>query len=243
MVFEPVKISLANLTVLTVLRFLFFISLKIFWNFQGCITVYLSRCFAVVLISFDILSQLISFVNNFFLIFLNSFRSSCRAFMPQRLFIITHRFQLVKHFFEPFFKAQLLFNCRNGYWFYQNRLLLSSTFFFFFRSFCRLSRRQTILYHIWFYMSTLIFSFFPFYFIQVITLILPWTIVRLSFNFYHSISDPYMRLYVLRCIPITINLLPKCRHKYPKRCNIIHSIVPPDILHNESMCQHFPRCV
>ena len=66
MVFEPVKISLANLTVLTVLRFLFFISLKIFWNFQGCITVYLSRCFAVVLISFDILSQLISFVNNFF---------------------------------------------------------------------------------------------------------------------------------------------------------------------------------
>ena len=66
MVFEPVKISLANLTVLTVLRFLFFISLKIFWNFQGCITVYLSRCFAVVSISFDILSQLISFVNNFF---------------------------------------------------------------------------------------------------------------------------------------------------------------------------------
>ena len=114
MVFEPVKISLANLTVLTVLRFLFFISLKIFWNFQGCITVYLSRCFAVVLISFDILSQLISFVNNFF-IFLNSFRSSCRAFMPQRLLIITHCFQLVKHFFELFFKAQLLFNCRNGY--------------------------------------------------------------------------------------------------------------------------------
>ena len=55
-------------------------------------------------ISFDILSQLISFVNNFFLIFLNSFRSSCRAFMPQRLFIITHCFQLVKHFFELFSK-------------------------------------------------------------------------------------------------------------------------------------------
>ena len=136
MVFEPVKISLANLTVLTVLRFLFFISLKIFWNFQGCITVYLSRCFAVVFnqlwyfITVDFVCQ------QLFLIFLNSFRSSCRAFMPQRLFIITHCFQLVKHFFELFFKARLLFNCRNGYWFYQNRSLLSSTFFFFFwRSF------------------------------------------------------------------------------------------------------------
>ena len=96
MVFEPVKISLANLTVLTVLRFLFFISLKIFWNFQGCITVYLSRCFAVVLISFDILSQLILFVNNFFnffelfqefvsrfyaatVIYYNSLFSACQA--------------------------------------------------------------------------------------------------------------------------------------------------------------------
>ena len=102
--FEPVKISLANLTVLTVLRFLFFISLKIFWNFQGCITVYLSRCFAVVFnqlwyfITVDFVCQ------QLFLIFLNSFRSSCRAFMPQRLFIITHCFWLVKHFFELFSK-------------------------------------------------------------------------------------------------------------------------------------------
>ena len=37
-----------------------------------------------------------------FLIFLNSFRSSCRTFMPQRLFIITHCFQLVKRFFWIF---------------------------------------------------------------------------------------------------------------------------------------------
>ena len=133
MVFEPVKISLANLTVLTVLRFLFFISLKIFWNFQGCITVYLSRCFAVVLISFDILSQLISFVNNFFnffelfqefvshfyaatviyynslfsacqALFLNFFQSSVAFQLPQRLLILSEPFAFVKHFFLLFLK-------------------------------------------------------------------------------------------------------------------------------------------
>ena len=104
MVFEPVKISLANLTVLTVLRFLFFISLKIFWNFQGCITVYLSRCFAVVFNQLRYFITVDFVCQQLFLIFSNSFRSSCRAFMPQRLFIITHCFQLVKHFFELFSK-------------------------------------------------------------------------------------------------------------------------------------------
>ena len=61
------------------------------------------------------------FVSRFYaatVIYYNSLFSACQAL------------------FWTFFKAQLLFNCRNGYWFYQNRSLLSSTFFFFFwRSF------------------------------------------------------------------------------------------------------------
>ena len=143
--FEPVKISLANLTVLTVLRFLFFISLKIFWNFQGCITVYLSRCFAVAFnqlwyfITVDFVCQQLFF--NFFelfsevhfgllvatVIYYNSLFCGCQALfwtffqssvafqMSQRLLILPEPSAFVKHFF------------------------------FFFRSFCRLSRRQMIL--------------------------------------------------------------------------------------------------
>ena len=83
--FEPVKISLANLTVLTVLRFLFFISLKILWNFQGCITVYLSRCFAVAF------NQLWYFI--------------IVDFVCQQLFL----------FFWTFFRSSFWLVSRNGY--------------------------------------------------------------------------------------------------------------------------------
>ena len=134
MVFEPVKISLANLTVLTVLRFLFFISLKIFWNFQGCITVYLSRCFAVVFnqlwyfITVDFVCQQLfyffelfqEFVSHFYaatVIYYNSLFSACQALfwtffqssvafqLPQRLLILSEPFAFVKHFFLLFWRS------------------------------------------------------------------------------------------------------------------------------------------
>ena len=117
MVFEPVKISLANLTVLTVLRFLFFISLKIFWNFQGCITVYLSRCFAVVFnqlwyfITVNFICQQLFF--NFFelfqefvsrfcaatVIYYNSLFSACQALFLNFFTLFVERAE--KEGFEP----------------------------------------------------------------------------------------------------------------------------------------------
>ena len=91
-------------------------------------------------ISFDILSQLISFVNNFFSIFLNSFRSSCRAFMPQRLFIITHCFQLVKHFFELFSKLSCFSIAATVIDFIRTVRFCQALFFFFFEEvFCSAS--------------------------------------------------------------------------------------------------------
>ena len=98
-------------------RFLFSeISLRTFcsvWNFQGCITVYLSRCC-----------------------------SSQEAFLLKNICSVSQKAYLVYHkqfclsrtfsfYFQVSFETWLLITCSNSSLFYQNLLFMSSSFLFF----------------------------------------------------------------------------------------------------------------
>ena len=100
-------------------RFLFSeISLRTFcsvWNFQGCITVYLSRC-----------------CSSYWKCFQKNFRS-CRS---DSLLSLSQAVLFVKNFFSFYFQASfetwLLITRSNSSVVYQNLLFVSSSFFIFF---------------------------------------------------------------------------------------------------------------
>ena len=101
----PVKIAWLISTVLTVVWFALFSEISLL-NFQGCITVYLSRCFVpagfLLAATCYILSCGSLPVKDFFHFFELLFGSPPRFSVPRRFLILSKAVRLVKRFFGFF---------------------------------------------------------------------------------------------------------------------------------------------
>ena len=101
----PVKIAWLISTVLTVVWFALFSEISLL-NFQGCITVYLSRCFVPAGFPLAATCYILSCgslpVKDFFHFFELLFGSPPRFSVPRRFLILSKAVRLVKRFFGFF---------------------------------------------------------------------------------------------------------------------------------------------